>query len=104
MEVYIVEELDKIDNWIEKIAYGNKVMEKLRVKIHKLKDQTQEKNLEVEKHYSDVCLDIFEDDARDKLINVEVVVETFWMNFEEASNDDDIRQAFRMEEALLTCI
>jgi len=40
MEVYIAEELDKIDDWIEKIADGNKVMETLHVEIHKLKDQT----------------------------------------------------------------
>ena len=54
---------------------GNKVIEKLHVEIHKLKDQAQEQNLEAEKHYSDACLDIFEDDAREKLIYVEAVVE-----------------------------
>ena len=32
---------------------------------------------------------------------MEVVVEQFRKNFEEASNDDDIRQAFRTKEALL---
>ena len=101
MEVYIEEGLDKIYDWIEKIVDGNKVMETLHTEIHKLKDQAQEKILEVEKHYTDACLDIFEDDAREKLITVEVVVEKFWKNFEEASNDDDIRQAFKMEETLL---
>lgn len=40
MEVYIAEELDKIDDWIEKIVDGNKVMETLHTKILKLKDQT----------------------------------------------------------------
>ena len=64
MEVYTTKELDKIDVWMEKIADGNKKMETLHVKIHKLKDQAQEK-----------ILDIFEDDAREKLIAVEVVVE-----------------------------
>ena len=76
-------------------------MERLHADIHKLKDQTQEKILEVEKHYSDACLDIFEDDSRDKLMTVEVVVEYFQNTFEEASNDENIRQAFRTEEALL---
>ena len=57
--------------------------------------------MEAEKNYSDACLDIFEDDSRDKLIIVEAVVEQFCETFEEASNDDDIRQAFRIEEALL---
>ena len=75
MEVYIAEELDKIDDWIEKIEDGNKLMETLHMKILKLKDQTQEKILEVERHYSDTCLDIFEDDSKEKLIPVEVVVE-----------------------------
>ena len=77
MEVYIVEELDEIDDWIEKIVDDNKVIETLHVEIHKLKDQTQKKILEVEKHYSDACLDIFEDDEWEKLMKVEVVVEKF---------------------------
>ena len=34
-------------------------------------------------------------------MNIEVVVEQFWKNFEEASADDDIRQAFRTKETLL---
>ena len=59
MDVYTTDELDKIDDWIEKIENSNKAMETLHADIHKLKDQTQEKILEVEKHYSDACLDIF---------------------------------------------
>ena len=55
-----MEELDKIDDSIEKILDGNKEMEKLHAEIHKLKDQAQEKILEAEKHYNDACLDIFE--------------------------------------------
>ena len=101
MDVYIAKELDKIDDWFEKIADSNKVMETLHVEILKLKDQTQAKILEVERHYSDVCLDIFEDYSREKLILVEVVVEKFQKFFEEDTNDDDIRQAFKMEEDLL---
>ena len=42
MDVYTLEELDKIDYWIGKIVDENKVMETLHVDIHKLKDQTQE--------------------------------------------------------------
>ena len=57
--------------------------------------------MEAEIHYSDACLDIFEDDSREKLIPVEVVVEKFWKFFEEASNYDDIKKTFRIEEALL---
>ena len=34
MDVYIVEELDLIDDQIEKIADSNKVMESLHAKIH----------------------------------------------------------------------
>lgn len=48
-----------------------------------------------------ICLDIFEDDAWEKLIPIEVVAERFRKNFDEVSNDDDIREAFRTEEALL---
>ena len=48
-----------IDDWIEKIVDGNKVMEKLHAKIHQLKDQAQERILEVDRHYSDACWEIF---------------------------------------------
>ena len=38
MDVYMGDELDKIDYWIGKISTSNKVMEILHVDIHKLKD------------------------------------------------------------------
>ena len=101
IDVYTREELDMIDDWIEKIADGNKVMETLHEEIHRLKDQARELILEVEKLYSDACLDIFEDEEREKLFPVEVVLDYFKKTLEEASNDEDIRQAFRIEEALL---
>ena len=101
IDVYTREELDMIDDWIEKIADGNKVMETLHDEIHRLKDQAQERILEAEKLYSDACLDIFEGEERDKLLPIEVVVESFRKALEEISNDDDIRQAFRTEEALI---
>ena len=90
-----------IDDWIEKIADSNKVMETLHEEIHWLKDQAQEKILEAKRHYSDACLDIFEDEEWEKLLLFEVVVANFKKTFEEASNDEDIHQAFRIEEALL---
>ena len=101
MDVYIVEELDKIDDWIEKIVDDNKVMGTLHTQIHRLKDQAQEQILEAEKLYSDVCLDIFEDEERVKLFPIEVMVENFRKVLVEASNDGDIRQAFRAEEVLM---
>ena len=48
-----------------------------------------------------MCLEIFEDDEWEELIPIEVVVEKFQKIFEEASKDEDIRQAFRIDEALL---
>ena len=50
MDVYTIDELDKIYDQIEKIVDGNKVMETLHTDIHKLKDQTQEQILEVERN------------------------------------------------------
>lgn len=91
MEVYTVEELDKIDEWIENIVGSNKKMETLCEEMHQLKDQAQVKILEAEKHYSDACLDIFDDDALEKLVPVVVVAEKFHKTFEEYSNDDDIK-------------
>ena len=57
--------------------------------------------MEVEKHYSDACLEIFEDEEWEKLFPIEVVVENFKNIFEEASSDENIHQAFRIEEVLL---
>ena len=51
--------------------------------------------------YSDACLDIFEDEEWEKLLPVEVVVENFRKTLEEASSDEDIKQAFIIEEALM---
>ena len=51
--------------------------------------------------YSDACLDIFEDEERVKLLPIEVIVDNFRKTLEEASNDEDIRQAFKIEEALM---
>ena len=62
IDVYTGEELDMIDDWIEKIEDVNKVMETWHEEIHRLKDQAREKILEAEKLYSDACLDIFEDE------------------------------------------
>ena len=90
-----------IDDWIEKIADGNKVMETLHDEIHRLKDQARERILEAEKLFSDACLDTFEDEEQVKLLPVEVVVENFRKTLEEASSDEDIRQAFKIEEALM---
>lgn len=57
--------------------------------------------MKAERHYSNACLDIFEDESRDRLMTVQEIVEQFWKNFEEASTDKDIRQAFKTKEALL---
>lgn len=43
MDVYTGDELDKIDDWIEKISDGNKVMETLHTDIHKLKVKPKRK-------------------------------------------------------------
>ena len=76
-------------------------METLKEEIHRLKDQAWEGILEAEKLYSDACLDIFEDDEHEKLFPIEVVVEKFKKTLEEASSDEDIKHAFKTEEALL---
>ena len=62
IDVYTEEELDMIDDWIEKIEDGNKVMETLHEEIHRLKDKDREQILEAEKLYNDACMDIFEDE------------------------------------------
>jgi peroxiredoxin family protein len=54
MDVYTIDHLDKLDDWIEKIVDSNKVMESIHMEIHKLKEQAREKILEAKKHYSDM--------------------------------------------------
>ena len=63
IDLNIGEELDMIDDWIEKIVDSNKVMETLHAEIHQLKDQAQEKILEAQRHYSNACLKIFKDEG-----------------------------------------
>ena len=90
IDVYTREELDMIDDWIEKIAEGNKVMETLHDEIHRLKDQAQEKILEAQRHYNDACLEIFEYEEWEKLLPVDGIVDSFKKIFDEAANDKDI--------------
>ena len=89
IDIYTGEELDMIDDWIEKITDGKKVIETLHDEIHRLKDQAQDRILEAEKLYSDACLDIFEGEEREKLLPIEVVVENFRKALEEISSDED---------------
>ena len=90
-----------IDDQIEKIVDSNKVMGTLHEEIHRLKDQARERICEAKRHCSDACLDIFEDEEQEKLLPVEIVVENFRKILVEVADDEDIRQAFRTEEALL---
>ena len=59
MEVYTTYDLDNLDDWIENILIGNKVMEGFHEEIQQIKDKSQEKFCEVEKYYNTVCLEIF---------------------------------------------
>lgn len=67
MDVYTIEELDKLEDWIGKISVRNKVMEGLHKEIQQIKDKTQEQFLEVEKNYNTACLVIFEDESKTKI-------------------------------------
>lgn len=68
IEVYVMDELDKLDDWIQKILTGNKVMEGLHKEIYWIKDKAQEQLLEVEKYYNSVCLHIFKDESKNNLL------------------------------------
>ena len=74
MEVYIAKELDKLNDWIEKISADNKVIQGLHEDIQRLRDQTQEEILEAEKYCNTAYLDIFEDESKTKLNLVQSVV------------------------------
>ena len=76
-------------------------METLHEEIHSSRTKLESEFWKLEKLYSDACLDIFKDEEWEKLLLVEVVVENFKKTLEEASSDEDISQAFRIEEALL---
>ena len=62
INVYNGEEIDMIDDCIEKIVDSNKIMGTLHKEIHRLKDQARERILQAKNLYSDACLDIFEDE------------------------------------------
>ena len=62
VDVYTMDEINMIDDWIEKISDSNKLMETLHDWIHRLKEKAQWQILEAERHYSDAYLDIFEDE------------------------------------------
>ena len=59
MEVYTIDEIEKIEDWIKKIDARNKVIEELHKDIQKLKDRTQETILEAKRYYDAISLEIF---------------------------------------------
>lgn len=76
-------------------------MEGLHIEIQRIKDQTQEKFLEVERYYNIAFLEIFEDEAKKKIIMMQIMVQQFRGKFEDASSNEDIRQIFKIEEVFL---
>ena len=70
MEIYVAEQLDKLDHQIKKISTSNKVMKGLHDEIQQIKDRAQEKFLEVERYYNTASLEIFKDESKTKLFTV----------------------------------
>lgn len=59
MEIYTVEEFDKIHDWIEKVSTSNKVMEGLYEHIQEIKNKARGQFLEANKYYNAASLEIF---------------------------------------------
>ena len=67
MDVYIIEELDKIDYWIEKVSSKNKFMIGLYEDIQDMKNEAQKQFLEENKCDSASSLEIFGDKSRTQI-------------------------------------
>lgn len=66
-------------------------METLHDEIHWLTDQAREKILEAERYYSNVCLDIFEDEECERFLPIDIVVDNFKNNFVQFDDEEDIQ-------------
>lgn len=64
MEVYAIEELYKLNDWIKKISASNKIMADLHEEIQRVKDKSQEQFLEAKRYYNATSLEIFEDESK----------------------------------------
>lgn len=82
MEVYAVEELDMLNDMIEKILAGNKVMEGMHEEIQRINDKDQDQFLEAKRYQNTTCLEIFEDDSKTNIFGVQFVVQQFKVTFE----------------------
>lgn len=101
MEIYLVEELDKLDDWTKMISLGIKVMEGLHDDFQQIKNKAKEKFLEADKYYNVSILKIFEDKSKTNLSSLQNIVQQFKNTFKNASWKDDVKQTFKNEEAML---
>ena len=98
--VYPRNELDKMEDQIENIEKGNEVMLALYRGIQWIQDRAKAQVLEADKYYNAASMEIFNNDSREELGSLEVVVQQFRASFERVKDGIDIQQIFKMEEVL----
>lgn len=76
-------------------------MEGLYKDIQKIKNKAQRQFLEVDKYYNTASLEIFQDKSRNQISSVKIVVQKFRALFEATSSEVNVKQIFKIEQALL---
>ena len=98
--VYIVEEIDQVEDWVDSIKEGTKAMMTLYDQIKEVENRARAQILEVDKLYSVASMDIFTDNSMDELESTETIVHQFISSIEEVRDHTNIQKIFKIEEIL----
>ena len=86
-----------MEDWIQNIEEGHKVMLSMYKDIQQIQDRAKAQFLEVNKYYSTTSMEISSNDSRDELESLEVMVQQFRASFQGVRDDIYIHKIFRME-------
>lgn len=88
LPIYPRDELDKINDWVESIQAGNKVILSQYDDIQEMQTRVWTHIFEADNYYNATNLEIFKNDSKDQLSTTETVVQQFKASFEaEASKE-----------------
>ena len=73
--VYMEEEIDQVEDWIDLIKDGTRAMMSLYDQIKEVENRARAQILEADKMYSAASMGIFTDNSMEELVSVEIVIQ-----------------------------
>ena len=88
--VYMVEEIDQVEDWIDLIKDETRAMMTLYDQIKEVENRARAQILEADKLYSAASMEIFTNNSMEELVNVETIIQKFRSSFKGVRDHVDI--------------